>query len=281
MPPRGHAPHRAALDISIRILDDFLEARGTTSDPGIPVLASLLAETNDPAAVVTAGRAVAAWARTVGRGPCHNGLYDGGLAGTLVGLRLGARIHPVLHRAADRLRDHLLDRASTRPWRTADVGLPDYDLISGPSGTLLALCAGTPQPTRGQLRPFAEHLAVLCDRGDLRRLRTGQYLGHPLLGWLQGRVNTGMGHGVAGLTAGLTAAVRRVGPRPRLLTPCVTPPTGWCGSPSTTPGPSGAGRAPGSTARRPPGHGPARRGATAPPASPGRCGTRPTRWGTG
>ncbi|MEU9623530.1 MULTISPECIES: lanthionine synthetase LanC family protein [unclassified Streptomyces] len=219
MPPRGHAPHRAALDISIRILDDFLEARGTTSDPGIPVLASLLAETNDPAAVVTAGRAVAAWARTVGRGPCHNGLYDGGLAGTLVGLRLGARIHPVLHRAADRLRDHLLDRASTRPWRTADVGLPDYDLISGPSGTLLALCAGTPQPTRGQLRPFAEHLAVLCDRGDLRRLRTGQYLGHPLLGWLQGRVNTGMGHGVAGLTAGLTAAVRRVGPRPRLLTP--------------------------------------------------------------
>ncbi|MGW1410822.1 lanthionine synthetase LanC family protein [Streptomyces sp. NPDC002403] len=223
-------PHRAALDIAVRLLDDFSGAPDAVPDPGVPVLACLVAEmcgpqakssgparTPDPAAVASAGRAVAAWARTIGRGPTRPGLYDGGLAGTLIGLRLGARIHPPLHRAADRLRDHLLDRARVRPWRTADVGLPDYDLICGPSGMLLALCVGTPQPRRGQLALFAAHLAELCDSGDLRRLRVGQYSGHRYLGWLQGRVNTGMGHGVAGLVAGLTAAVRRVGEEPELL----------------------------------------------------------------
>lgn len=215
-PPPAHQapPHDAALGLAVRLLDDFATGGYATSDPGIPVLASLAAQTPDPKATASARRAVAAWARTVGRGPSHDGLYDGGLAGTLVGLRLAARVHPPLHRAADRLRDHLLNRASAHPWRTADVGLPDYDLIGGPSGTLLALCAGTKPPSR-QLLAFADHLADLCDSDDLPRLRIGRYEGHPRLGWLQGRVNTGMGHGVAGLIAALTATLRRTGPRPR------------------------------------------------------------------
>ncbi|MFI9624828.1 lanthionine synthetase LanC family protein [Streptomyces sp. NPDC052042] len=218
MHPGSQAPlHRAAPDIAVRLLDDFSEAGHATPDPGIPVLARLVAETCDPAAVASAGRAVELWARSTGHGPCHPGLHDGGLAGTLIGLRLGARIHPPLHRAADRLRDHLLDKAWRRPWRTVDVALPDYDLVSGPSGTLLALCIGTPQPKRSQLMPFTAHLTELCDSGDLYRLRVGQYSGHPGLGWLQGRVNTGMGHGVAGLVTALTAAVRHVGPWPELL----------------------------------------------------------------
>ncbi|MFB7916677.1 lanthionine synthetase LanC family protein [Streptomyces sp. NPDC056061] len=262
-------PHRAALDIAVRLLDDFSAAAHATPDPGIPVLAHLVAEVRarpvtepcgtateaagpaakgrgpvegaldrvavrapgpatersgpagagaaDPEAVASAGRAVAAWARNIGRGACHSGLYDGGLAGTLVGLRLGARLHPPLHRAADRLRNHLLDRAWARPWRSVDVGLSDYDLISGPSGTMLALCVGVTQPKRSQLLPFTAHMAELCDSGDLRRLRTGRYAGHPYPDWLQGKVNTGMGHGVAGLVTALTAAVRRVGPWPELL----------------------------------------------------------------
>ncbi|WP_335936694.1 lanthionine synthetase LanC family protein [Streptomyces sp. PTD5-9] len=263
----------ALLDAAVRLLDDFTEAGKADPDPGVPVLAHLVAEVCGPAAeresgaaasapgaargpgpardssgardfsgacgsgralgsgavpgrggipgsraaAASAGRAVAAWARTIGRGPGHCGLYDGGLAGTLVGLRLGARIHPPLHRAADRLRDHLLDKAWERPWRTADVGLPDYDLISGPSGTLLALCVGTAQPKRSQLMPYTAHLTELCDSGDLRRLHIGQYSGHPRLGRLRGRVNTGMGHGVAGLVTALTAAVRHVGPWPEML----------------------------------------------------------------
>ncbi|MFF2011217.1 lanthionine synthetase LanC family protein [Streptomyces sp. NPDC058195] len=217
MHPGNQAPpRRAALDLAIRFLDDFARGPHATPDPGVPVLAALVRETHEAGAAASARRAVAAWARTVGRGPSHHGLYDGGLAGTFVGLRMAARVHPPLHRAADRLRDHLLDRAAAHPWRTRDVGLPDYDLIGGPSGTLLALCAGDPEPTGRQLLPFAAHVAMLCDHDELSRLRIGQYADHPRLGWLQGRVNTGMGHGVAGLTAALTAAVRRTGPRPRL-----------------------------------------------------------------
>lgn len=53
-------------------------------------------------------------------------------------------------------------------------------------------------------------------RRPAAKLHIGQYAGDPRLGWLQGRVNTGMGHGVAGLVAALTATVRRTGPRPRL-----------------------------------------------------------------
>ncbi|MEU2923576.1 lanthionine synthetase LanC family protein [Streptomyces sp. NPDC007251] len=195
------------------------------SDPGVPTLAALAHAVGGPGSARSAARAVAVWARTAGRGPGRAGLYDGGLAGTLVGLRLGARLHPRLHLAADRLRDRLLGTAPPRGRRLDHVTLPDYDLIVGPAGTLLALCAGD-RPTPAQLAPFVGHLAALCDDEDLPRLRTAGYAGHPYLGWLDGRINTGMGHGVAGVVAALTAAVRHTGPRPD-LTRALRHATGW------------------------------------------------------
>ncbi|MEU8687779.1 lanthionine synthetase LanC family protein [Streptomyces sp. NPDC048665] len=179
----------------------------------IPVLAALLHDVGGPGSAGTASRAVAVWARTAGQGPGHCGLYDGGLAGTLVGLRTGARLHPRLHVAADRLRDQLVRIAPARGWRREQVSFPDYDVIIGPSGILLALCVGT-EPEPAGLEPFADHVAALCDADELPRLRTAGYAGHPRLGWLDGRVNTGMGHGAAGVVAALTAAVRHLGPRP-------------------------------------------------------------------
>ncbi|MFJ8695429.1 lanthionine synthetase LanC family protein [Streptomyces roseolilacinus] len=182
------------------------------SDPGVPVLAHTLASVGGtPEARRAAAHAVAVWARNAGRGPGHHGLYDGGLAGTLAGLRLGAALHPRLHHVADRLRDRLVAAATTREGRRQGVRLADYDLILGPAGILLAHCAGT-RPAPGHLLPYRDRLAALCDSDDLWRLRTDGYAGHPHLAWLQGRVNTGMGHGVAGVTAALTAAVRHTGP---------------------------------------------------------------------
>ncbi|OIJ99413.1 hypothetical protein BIV25_10435 [Streptomyces sp. MUSC 14] len=157
----------------------------------------------------TASRAVAVWARTAGQRPGHRGLYDGGLAGTLVGLRLGARLHPRLHVAADRLRDQLVRTARTRAWRREQVSFLDHDLITGPSGILLA-------PAPAGLEPFADHVAGLCAADELPRLCTAGHAGHPQLAWLDGRVDTGMGHGVAGGVAARTAAVRHLGPRPEL-----------------------------------------------------------------
>ncbi|GAA2096141.1 hypothetical protein GCM10009801_65480 [Streptomyces albiaxialis] len=185
-----------------------------TGDPAVPVLAALLAETGEPSAVAAAARATAVWARGAGRGGGgRRGLYGGGLAGTLVGLRHAAAVHPELHAVADRLRDRLL-ADSPGPVPYGSVTFPDYDLVLGPSGVLLALTAGLDRcgPTV-DLAPYADRLATLCDAPELDGLRA-RYAGHALLDWMDGRVNTGMGHGVAGVTVALTAAVRHLGARP-------------------------------------------------------------------
>ncbi|WP_435642349.1 lanthionine synthetase LanC family protein [Streptomyces sp. H49] len=213
MPHDTEAPAAPADEdvhgLAVRYLLEWAEAPergGHRCDPGIPVLAHLVADDR------AAPAAVAVWSRTAGRGPSHPALYDGGLAGTFVGLRLGARVHPGLGAAADRLGAHLTGRPPR--YRTREVAFPDYDLISGPSGLLLALCATEPElPVP---RPLAAHLALLCDEEELGRLRAGQYRDHPLLAWMQGRINTGMGHGVAGLVTALTTALRRTGPDPDL-----------------------------------------------------------------
>jgi hypothetical protein len=226
---RGHTD-TAVPALAVRLLDAWAaRPRESTaehvSDPGVPVLAALVHGTGVPGADESAARAVAVWARTAGRGPGHRGLYDGGLAGTLVGLRVGARVQPRLHAAADRLRDHLVRSAPARHRHSEQVTFPDYDLIVGPSGILLALCAGA-RPAPHEIEPFAGYLAALCDADDLPRLRTAGYAGHPYLDWLDGRINTGLGHGVAGVAAALTAAVRRLGPDPGLLR-ALRHATGW------------------------------------------------------
>ncbi|MEU2060908.1 lanthionine synthetase LanC family protein [Streptomyces sp. NPDC013455] len=222
---RDDAPHTNAdvAAVAVRLLDAWSARRreGTAGatpgehpgDPGVPVLAALVHGARTPGAEESAARAVAVWAGTAGRGPGHRGLYDGGLAGTLVGLRLGGLVQPRLLAVADRLEDHLVRGATAGGWRRERVTFPDYDLIVGPGGILLALCAGA-RPAPRRLRPFTEHLALLCDTEQLPRLRTAGYAGHPHLDWLNGRINTGMGHGVAGVTAALTAAIRHLGPAP-------------------------------------------------------------------
>ncbi|MFE9398334.1 lanthionine synthetase LanC family protein [Streptomyces flavidovirens] len=205
--------------VAVQYLEQWVTTPGRdghSCDPGIPVLAHLVADSH------AAPTAVATWARTAGRGPCHPALYDGGLAGTLVGLRLGARFHPALHHVADRVASHLSGRLPA--YRTRDVAFPDYDLISGPSGTLLALCTG--EPTAEHLRPLATHLVHLCDERELPRLRAGQYERHPYLAWMHSRINTGMGHGVSGVVTALTAALRRIGPDTE-LSEALTRATHW------------------------------------------------------
>ncbi|CAL9357377.1 lanthionine synthetase LanC family protein [Streptomyces sp. enrichment culture] len=224
VPDSRPGPHAAdgrsdALDLAVRCLTRWAAAPDgdgaapIPSDPGVPVLAHAVASADGatPEDVHAAAHAVAVWARGAGRGPGHTGLYDGGLAGTLVGLRLGAALHPGLHQVADRLRDRLVDTAATRESRTEGVRLADYDLIVGPAGGLLAQCAGV-RPDPVHLAPYRDRLTALCDSDDLWRLRTDGYERHPHLAWLQGRINTGMGHGAAGVATALTAAVRHAGP---------------------------------------------------------------------
>jgi hypothetical protein len=219
----------AALGHAVGHLEQHVECSGDDraetarpSDPGIPVLAHLVARA-EPAAASTAAAAVTTWAKTAGRGPARVGLLNGGLAGTLVGLRLAAELQPSLRAASDKLRDRLAEGAAD-DLRTESVGFADYDLIGGPAGVLLALCASRPDP--GRLRSLTVRLAMLCDQAELPRLRIGSYENHARLAWVHGRINTGMAHGVAGIIAALATALRHTGATPD-LTGALERATGW------------------------------------------------------
>ncbi|MGW5020956.1 lanthionine synthetase LanC family protein [Streptomyces cacaoi] len=178
------------------------------NDPAVPVLAGLLAAGGPPAAHGTAARAAGLWARTAGRGRRHPGLYDGGFTGTWFGLRQAAALHPELGPVVERLRGRLpVDRAPAAE-RYGAVTFPDYDLILGPAGLLLTLAADEACAPR-EPEPLVRALSALCDDPALPGLRA-HHPGSALLGWLDGRVDTGMGHGAAGVAVALAAGVRRL-----------------------------------------------------------------------
>jgi lantibiotic biosynthesis protein len=173
-------------------------AAGTTgADIGPVVLAALVPDGE------VASAATRAWVRAGARGSGRAGLF-GGTSGILAGLRLLADRRPHAAQAADRAAA-ALGNAPPR-WRTAAVGFDDYDVVGGPAGVLLAQLTGT-RPVRPEhLVPAVTHLACLTATG----FRIGAHAGHPLVGWAQGGVVTGLAHGVAGPVAALSMALPHV-----------------------------------------------------------------------
>jgi len=89
-------------------------------------------------------------------------------------------------------------------WRTSAVAWVDYDLFRGPAGLVLA-GASNSGPTEPFV-PAVRHLAHLCDAPSLERMRAGTEISEPSA-FNIGRINTGMGHGVAGVASALRHAV--------------------------------------------------------------------------
>jgi len=83
----------------------------------------------------------------------------------------------------------------------------DYDLLVGAAGTLVTL-ATDPACPPSACRPVIRHLAGLCDRAGLDRLRLARVYG-PDSAHGVGRVNTGLAHGVPGVIVALCAAADR------------------------------------------------------------------------
>ncbi|QFZ20218.1 lanthionine synthetase LanC family protein [Saccharothrix syringae] len=193
-----HTAHRdPTLDeLTHHVLREWAERGDPTPDPGPVVLASTLPP-DDPTAALAARTWLNGLRHTANPRP---GLF-GGLAGHLAGLRLLAAHHPALHRLATPIAGAL---RRTRP-RGTGFGFPDYDLVSGPAGVLLAHCAPAADPD--ELAPHAAHLAELCARGA-EGLRCTAYEHHDKLAWMQGRINLGLAHGVPGVAVALAAAVR-------------------------------------------------------------------------
>jgi lantibiotic biosynthesis protein len=203
--PLVRASARAVLDGYVRHYGAAPVPDGAMEDPGPLVLAALLSRFDGPAEQAATG-ATEVWLRRCGfPGPYVLGLFDGGLAGHLLALATGADTWPGMRMLALRNRDRVAAAASIVPWRPGGVGWSDYDVVAGPAGTLLSL-AVDPACRAEECTPVVERLVSLCDADDLGRLRVAEYRDDPVRGFNYGRVNTGVGHGAAGIALGLVAA---------------------------------------------------------------------------
>lgn len=180
-----------------RVLASWTATAATSTtgpDLGPVVLATLVTDR------VLALDAVRAWLRLGARCGPGLGLF-GGLGGMVAGLRMIADLHTDVAPVAERTAASIA--AATPRWRRRDVGFADYDLIGGPAGVVLANLVGR-QPVRVPV-VAEEHLVALAAPG-LTGFLIGAHQGHPLVGWTQGGVVTGLAHGVAGPLAALSLA---------------------------------------------------------------------------
>jgi hypothetical protein len=183
------------------VADPPVPGSGYRPDAGPALVATMLAA--DDADL--APHAVALWLHGFRAGLGHPNLSVAGMARFLAGATAARALDPRLATVTDRLRGVLCAWSAPGCWRSDAVGWSDYDLITGPAGVALAFAAD-PDCQPSWVLPPARHLVALADSADLRRLRIGAYAGDELRGWNQGRINTGLGHGVPGLLAALTAA---------------------------------------------------------------------------
>lgn len=128
----------------------------------------------------------------------------GGLGGLIAGVRALIAIDAQFSGVADDLVDQTRRVLTGFDWRTSAVAWADYDLFRGPAGLVLA-GASHAAPTQPFV-PAARHLARLCEEPTLEGLRAGTEIS-PSSAFNIGRINTGMGHGVAGVASALRHAV--------------------------------------------------------------------------
>jgi lantibiotic biosynthesis protein len=187
-------PTADLVNAAEHVLASWPAAAGTTGPDLGPVVLATLVPDGEPARA-----AVRAWLRAGTR--CRGGLaLFGGTSGILAGLRLLASRRACAADAADRA-TAAVALTPTR-WRTAAVGFADYDVVGGPAGVVLAGLTGS-LPAR--LGPAVAHLAGLATSAT--GFRIGALAGHPLAGWAQGGIVTGLAHGVAGPLAALSMAM--------------------------------------------------------------------------
>lgn len=128
----------------------------------------------------------------------------GGMGGFLAGVRAGIEIDDDFSSLYVRLLEQTSRWLTTVEWRTSSVAWVDYDLFRGPAGLVLA--GATNGVATAALAPAAQHLARLCADPALESLRAGTDIQLPSA-FNHGRINTGMGHGVAGVASALRHAV--------------------------------------------------------------------------
>jgi hypothetical protein len=142
--------------------------------------------------------------------PENPGLFSlyAGNGGLVLGLRHACQRLPGLARVYSRIRDEVLEVSRQELWSVPARDWQDYDLVTGPSGLLLA-CLGDPDVDDRALVHLAGHLADLVESNDLEAFRLEGAKDDPQRSWNHLEINLGPAHGVAGVLAALTAYVRR------------------------------------------------------------------------
>ncbi len=206
---QGDGPRTRVLRLAGEALTTFASTDGIsltngTFDSGPAVLARLLYECTGREAKFDHESVLEAW---LGRFPYAEGRVGlfGGLGALLVGARVASVLCPRLVSLVAEIENILASPATAALWKAPAVDWSDYDLVSGPSGVLLALISdATCQPNH--LQHVGAHLDWLCKRDDMESLRITGYGNDPDRSWNCGRVNSGLAHGVTGMVAALRSA---------------------------------------------------------------------------
>jgi lantibiotic modifying enzyme len=192
------------------LVDRVLSLMGTASeeftvDAGPAILASLAGSDRG----IAAETALAHWLESFDPPPTNLALF-GGLSGMYVGCLMAERVDGRLTPLVGGLRERITNTTTAGIWQVPARDWYDYDLITGAAGVILALCLDERVEPEHLLSPM-QHLAALCAKPNLERLRIEACYGDELRGWNYRRVNTGLAHGVGGIAAALTAVQLRIG----------------------------------------------------------------------
>ena len=129
----------------------------------------------------------------------------GGLGGFIAGLDAAMQFSGKVERLYRAVCARTEDWLSQVQWRSSQVAWEDYDFFTGPAGVILA--GATRDCNCKMFRPAVHHLTTMCEDAGLEAFRAGDKI-DPRSAFNVGRINTGLGHGLAGVASALHHAAK-------------------------------------------------------------------------
>jgi class I lanthipeptide synthase len=202
--------HEQVRALAVDLLTDYITdngpRQGSGQDAGPAILAANLFSVA-PEAEDLCLRGLKHWLNNVPDIFAGVGAF-GGLGGLLSGLRTARALCPAVAPAYSALCSRTNEWLGQQRWRRAGVSWPDYDLFFGPAGAVRAGLSVDCPP--GMADPAIGHLVAMAATDRLVAFCGGPEIDQRSA-FNIGRINTGLGHGLAGVASALSHAVRVAG----------------------------------------------------------------------